>query len=466
MGIFDYVLVLSILILYGAFLFRRSISKKQGVMLLSIMLLLAILHLTFGFVRWQLYASYALYVILFIYVFIENIIQKLILDRVRVLLMVASTVILLFSLSVLAAFPVYQVPEVTGSFKVGTMTYDLQDDMREELYSDDVDVRRFKVQVFYPVDTIEGYQRAKWIEDGKEVARALARDNGLPFFVLDHIVEIDANSYIDAPISEEKATYPVVVISHGWRGFRNLHTDFAEELASYGFIVFTIDHTYGSVATVFEDDVAYLNLDALPDVESEEAFLENANRLVNTYAADVVSTIDFIEDLHEGIRDSMFEGRIALDHIGLMGHSTGGGADVAVALQDDRISSVLGLDAWVEPLKEDTIARELHIPSVFLRSESWEEGDNNPSLYQLVKESNSYSKIYQIDGTTHFDFAMVYMYSPLTKYIGFTGSIESSELTSMLREIMVDFFDETLKQEEMDISEYDRFDEVVLVETP
>ena len=466
MGIFDLFLMLGVFLLYGLFFYKRIVSRRQASFLLVGTILLVVFHLFFGFIRWQLYTFYVLYILLFLYNSIELVGQKLVHSRVRFSLMITTSILLVLSFLLVAAFPVYQVPETTGTYEVGTKTYELQDESREELYSDEVDVRRFIVQAHYPIDTSTGYQKAKWIEDGRDVTRALAEDNGLPFFALDHIVEIDSNSYLGAPLSETSPTYPIVVISHGWRGFRNLHTDLAEELASYGFVVFSIDHTYGSVATVFEEETVYLNLDALPEAPTREGFLEHANRLVNTYALDVVSTLDFLEELNVGGIDPMFDGRLDLDRIGLMGHSTGGGADVQVALEDERIRSVLGLDAWVEPLNDETIALGLDVPSLFLRSGSWEEGDNNPPLYKIMNESTSLSKLYQIDGTTHFDFAMVYMYSPLTKYIGFTGSVESERLTRLLREIMLDFFDETLLGSDVDLYDYDQWDEVRLIETP
>src|SRR5699024_4604584 len=101
----------------------------------------------------------------------------------------------------------------------------------EELYTDDEDDhRRIKYQIWYPAESTEGHKKAKWISDGKTLTRQLARSFHLPSFVLDHTAEIYSNSYIDAPVSSNKPMYPVVIISHGWQGFRELHTDFAEEL--------------------------------------------------------------------------------------------------------------------------------------------------------------------------------------------------------------------------------------------
>ena len=278
------------------------------------------------------------------------------------------------------------------------------------------------------------------------VARALSKDFGLPTFALDHTADIMSNSYLEAPISNALDDYPVIILSHGWRGFRDIHTDYAEELASLGYIVVGIDHTYGSVATVFSDeDIAYLNKGALPDRETTPDFLDYANQLVSTYAADVITTLNYLEEINDSNNPSRFSGKLDLTNIGLLGHSTGGGGDVTAALNDDRIDAVMGLDAWVEPIAETEINKGLTIPSLFLRSGQWEVGFNNTNLYNLVENTTDSSMLYQIDGTTHFDFAMVYMYSPLIKLIGFSGTVENEYLNSILKSMISDFFNETLR---------------------
>jgi hypothetical protein len=255
-----------------------------------------------------------------------------------------------------------------------------------------------------------------------------------------------SNSYQDAPISESSNDYPIIVISHGWRGFKNLHTDLAEEFASIGYIVISIDHTYGSVATVFsEEEIAYLNLDALPNRDETTDFLLYANTLVNTYAGDITLTLNELEKMNSGVISSQFDGKLDLNNIGLLGHSTGGGAGTAVAINDDRIKALFGMDSWVEPIDDLEIGKGLDIPTVFLRSESWIDGLNNTNLMTLVEDNISNTRLYNIYGTTHYDFSMAYMYSPLTKNLGMTGELDGEYLVSIFKSMMTDFFDQTLK---------------------
>lgn len=460
------VLILSIFLIILV-ISKKLFNKSYIVLFLAVTTLFFILHVAFDGMRWQLYALYSMFLLSLIVVCLrtfKQIVFKNILRRFIVVI-----VIFLFAVSAISVFvfPLYEMPTPSGEHLIGTESYIIEDADRQELYTPEaLDVRRIKIQFWYPAESTEGYEQAPWLEDGVTVARALSQDMGLPFFVLDHTAKVMSNSYFEAPINESSSQYPVIILSHGWRGFRNLHTDFAEELASFGYIVVAIDHTYGSVATVFEDkDVAYLNGDALPDRETTPDFIDYANQLVNTYAADIITTLDFLEELNESGNASRFSGRMDLTRIGLLGHSTGGGADVTVALRDDRIDSVIGLDAWVEPIEEDEANQGLTIPSLFLRSGMWETGFNNTNLYALINNSSQPSILYQIDGTTHYDFAMVYMYSPLTGLIGITGEVESEYLTSILKSMITDFFDETLRDSDDSIIDIADWEEVRVIAT-
>lgn len=445
---------------------NRTIKKEYVYVIHGFFVVLLVLFAIFGTARWQFYPLYIAILILSPMMSRMHLKGIEIKKRIKIIMISISSILIVVSLLAFIVFPVYEIPTPSGEFLIGTESFIIEDNSRIEDYGDAREFRRIKIQIWYPAESIAGYKQAPWLEDGVEIARALSRDTGLPYFVLDHAANVMSNSYIDAPISNSSSTYPVVIISHGWRGFRNLHTDFAEELASRGYIVVAIDHTYGSVATVFdENDIAYLNLDALPLRETTDDFLLYANQLVYTYSEDISTTLDYLELVNEASSLSRFSERLDLSTIGLIGHSTGGGASVALALKDNRIDSVIGLDAWVEPIEQSELNKGLDIPSLFIRSGAWEVGFNNENLYSLINESSYPSELYQIDGTTHYDFAMVYMYSPLTKYIGFTGDVDSEDLTIILKDMITNFFDETLRDSEnSDINPND-YEEVKTIPT-
>lgn len=455
MQLFDLTIIFLSFVVLIVTLNKNKLNPKYVKYFYYFVFIVFIAHSSFGYAKWQLFPFLNFLVILILFDLLKPS-RKVI----RILYTVLSAFLIVLSLGFLYAFPAYDIPDPRGTFPIGQLTFYVEDEDRLELYTDDpTDTRRFAFTIWYPAQNTSSKEPLPWIQNN-EISRELSTSIGLPSFVLNQINDIESHAYWFAFISEVEETYPVVIISHGWGGFMHLHTDLAEELASQGYIVISIDHTYGSVSTRFQIDTVYQNQDALPD-RSESHFLDAANQLVYTYAGDISKTLDYLEEEHNDT-SSFFYGKLDLDHIGLIGHSTGGGADVAVALDDDRITALIGLDAWVEPILNEDIIKGLDMPSLFLRSETWEEGFNNAHLYDLILAS-SQASLYQIQGTTHSDFSMAYMFSPLMSLIGYTGSLDKDYLVDMQKDIMILFFDEHLKgviREDIDLTVYDELIEI------
>ena len=354
--------------------------------------------------------------------------------------------LVLSSLSLNAIFPTDSVAIPSGPFKIGTQTFELTDENRTEAYSDSMDSpRKIKVQVWYPTDNVENLNRVKWISEGKTLTRQLAKSMHAPYFLLDHLADIDSNSYEDALISKAFESYPVVVISHGWKGFRELHTDYAEALASNAYIAISIDHTYGSQYVSFENgEEAFLNKDALPSIVSPSQFNDHANQLATTYGDDVKLVLDDLPNLKLNLD---------LNRIGLLGHSTGGGGDVYASTTDKRVKALLGFDAWVNPLKPETLKKGLSMPALFVRSEQWGKGPNNKALDTIIKNSDQ-SSFLQMDETKHVDFSMSYMISPILEHVGFIGKLGGEQSSEIQKRLILDFFNQTLKRDEPYSSEF------------
>ncbi|AUD65800.1 hypothetical protein BK011_08920 [Tenericutes bacterium MZ-XQ] len=441
MIVFEIVIIIMLLIQLGLFIYNKKIDNIYIKAFLWSMPAIYMIQEGLYPTRWPFVIAYIVTLLLFISIYFHyytNIRLK------RIWIVFNSVMIFLFVLT-LYMFPILDMPEPSGTYQIGTYVESVEDMSREERYRSGIGYREFTYQMWYPVDDVGDADIMPWLSGGKNIARGLAKSVGLPSFILDQTQYIDSNAYQIKAISDVQDQYPVVLISHGWGGFMNLHTDLAEELASRGYIVISIDHTYGSVATNIYGRFIYQNKDALPPRDDNDNFLDDANQLVYTYAGDVSFMLDYIEILNNDA-ESFLNNKLDLDHIGLIGHSTGGGADVAVALNDVRVGAVIGLDAWVEPIVASEIEKGLSMPSIFLRSESWEEGPNNIDLYDLI-ENSSDASLYQIDGTTHGDFTMAYILSPLMSTIGYTGSLETTYLVDMQKEIINYFFDLHLKND-------------------
>ncbi|BES64604.1 carboxylic ester hydrolase [Gottschalkiaceae bacterium SANA] len=418
---------------------KREKLQKIGRLIAFISLLIMILHGVVEGARWSLLPLYGVIVLGVMMGWREKRSRLTFAGMIGMLLLSAV-------LSVL--FPVGQMPKPTGRYSIGTVTYDRIDKGRQEAYTEAVgDERKIKIQLWYPAETVEGLDLVPWLVEGRPVARALAKEMKLPTFALDQTALVKSHAYDSAPISTDELAYPVVIISHGWTGFRNLHSDLAEELASAGMIVIGIDHSYGSLITVFNHGEVVYNLPmALPSRAETPDFLSFAQRLVNTYAGDIIFVLDELEDYQAGALGPNFVGKFDLDRIGVLGHSTGGGAGVEVALMDSRVQAVMGMDAWVEPIEKSLVDKGLDIPALFLRSEQWENGENDGVLLPLLEESSGPITLLQVDGTFHLDFSMAYMYSPVTSELGITGPLNPKESAIIQRELARQFFERQLQE--------------------
>ncbi|WP_313120475.1 alpha/beta hydrolase family protein [Proteiniclasticum ruminis] len=419
---------------------------KTHPFLFGLLLLLPLAFLLLGKPRWQFYPLYGLFLLSLGLFLLESFGAfhpgK---STHRIFLFLGGTLLLLFLLFS-AVFPKMKIKEPEGPYKVGTKIYLLEDTTRDEPYTEDPeDHRQIAYQVWYPAEETEGHQKTKWITQGKTLTRTLAKSFRFPAFLLDHTAEIYANAYLDAPLLPADTPYPVVLISHGWQGFRELHTDFSEHLASYGFITISIDHTYGAQAVPMKDgSTALLKKEALPNRSSTEAFQKASSLLMSTYGEDVLSVLEDLTRKKEE-KDPFFQA-INLSTVGVLGHSTGGGGDVYAAQKDSRISALLGLDAWLEPLGEEALSNGLSIPALFVRSSQWSQGPNNLHLRTLLSASSEAS-LFEMRDTNHVDFSMAYMYSPISPYIGFSGKLGPEKSSEIQKALLLSFFHETLGSE-------------------
>lgn len=435
-----------LVVLIFAFIWTRLTSWTRWSMALFLVVTF-IFHLVERGLRWQMMGAYLLILVLLIDLISSKKDKKYSLGS-----NLAWVFVVLVTLLLVLVFPYNKMPDYTGGQVVGTISFDLVDLDRMEIYGERKGQnRKIRVQLWYPAEESEGLAKAKWLNDGTAVAESIPDFVGLPSFLLRYAARIDSNSYLHASIEKTKAMYPVVVISHGWMGFRNLHSDLAEALVGQGYVVVAIEHTYGSLATVF-DTGQVVNVDpgALPPEESVEDFFSYSNRLVTTYAEDARFVLDTLERLNAGKLEgkkmfSLFEDRLDLEHIGIVGHSTGGGGATKLTMTDPRIKALVGYDPWVEPIKADQLKQGISKPSLFINSQQWKDGPNQTVLKTINQVETTVTRMYRLNGTSHQDFSMMYMFEPVTRLLGFAGELESERSIQIQQEMTIGFLNHHLK---------------------
>lgn len=357
---------------------------------------------------------------------------------------IVALVLLGLATALAVLLPVPRLPEPQGPYPVGTATYHWVDRNRAETYGESPSGNReLMVQVWYPAEPRTGDRAQPWIVDGVPMARAIAQWGGMPAFLLDQISLVQTHAVANAPAVTVDAPYPVVLYVHGWGGFRTIAQDQLEALASQGYIVVSADHTYGALRSVFPDGrVANNNPEALRGKRGEIAFTESSQALVATYAADARFILDQMPTLNTS---GPLAGIFDFERLGLYGHSTGGGAVMAVCAVDERCKAVLGMDTWIEPVDAAILDAGIAQPALFLNSEAWFTGPNRAILERFYERHPGPATWLDIPGSVHYDFTLVADFSPLSQALGVRGPLPGKQALAINRAYLVAFFDATLR---------------------
>ncbi len=345
--------------------------------------------------------------------------------------------------------PVPVLPKPSGPYPVGSTTFYWIDESRDEIYSPQAgDKRRLMVQVWYPAASQKGARRSPYLQDLSLLLPALAPQLGLPPVLLSHLQLARTHSVMNAPAVDGSQTFPVLVFSHGWTGLRAQNTYQMEELASHGYILFSADHTYGASGVVFPGGEVVPNQpEALPRDLPDEAYDQAARLLGQSWVGDIRFVLDQAERLNTGDLPSPLTQRLDLERVGILGHSTGGGAVVETCWVDARCKAGLSMDAWLVPYDRAIPTEGLPQPFMMMQSEHWLARRNPPLVDTLFThlQSDAYRVILQ--GAYHDSFTDVPLFTPLISRIR-TGRLFSRYTDQdIINAYSLAFFDKYLKGE-------------------
>ncbi len=279
-------------------------------------------------------------------------------------------------------FPVFDLPVPSGPNPVGVRTFELSDPSRPGvLLAGPDEPRRLLVRVWYPAGEVAGLARRPYFTQAEAdgMANGIGAMMGFPAFAK-YMKHARTHSYEDAPLQPGAEDLPTVFYSHGFHSFLSQNTALMEELASHGYVVYSVQHTYDAAGTVFADgSVAPLDPALIaqakqsPEARGEfsEAFVKGftgasvAERLTGQLqnAQDKIAAHDRIITVSGPIwladrlfvHDRLQQGRVpasvadvvaasGLARTGEMGMSFGGSTSGAVCMVDPRCAAGINLD--------------------------------------------------------------------------------------------------------------------------
>jgi len=361
----------------------------------------------------------------------------------RALLALAWLTLVAF-LTVIAILASFHLPAPTGPYPVGTTILNFTDQSRPEPHNP-TNRRQLVAQLWYPAapshNPVARYKR--W------------REATLPTF---YLALLPTNSRLDAPVASE--TFPIILFNHRWNGQRTQNTDLAEDLASHGYVVVSIDHPYNSTRVELPSGQVIRGTEPLEGpnpitdgptgpASSQITFW---NQTLETWTADSLFILNQLAALNADPA-SPLHAHLDTQHAAALGHSFGGATALSLCGLDPRILACANLDGWTfggldhrtnqpilieyEHVSLDRIAQLQTLLQPGSRDDQLDRADI-AAVDHSLQTFGGYRLF--VAGTQHLDFSD----QPLLPYHRYTGPIAPRLIQQIVRETILQFFDQTL----------------------
>jgi hypothetical protein len=263
-------------------------------------------------------------------------------------------------------------PIPSGKHKVGRVSFQWVDVKRPEVVTEAADDKReIVVQVWYPAAK-PGRNPASYMPGVERLVSSAAGESLSNLFgpswrsIASN--ELRTHSFDKAPVASG-TKLPILIFSPGGGVPVVAYTTQMEDLASHGYVVIGVDHTYEAPGVVFPDGrVVTAAHDFLNRLRRQSANTESFEKsLTDMRAADLRFVVDKLQEL-ENDAASIFHARLELTRVGVFGHSRGGRSAARACQLDDRIKACLNQDgswSW-HPFWLDQSGRSLKQPFLML----------------------------------------------------------------------------------------------------
>ena len=350
-------------------------------------------------------------------------------------------------------------PKPSGNFFVGFDYLFFTDSTRKELFDNNLEqYREITVKAWYPTD-VEPSNAAPYFYNSDTIIKY--------FDFLEIFREITTNSSQAVSLSQKEETYPVLIFNHGWGEHFAQNTILMEELASFGYAVFSIAHHYeckfsfypdGNIITIDMTSNRFLQImkeqqkpEAMELIfkmlglenidEQKEVFIEQSDVLPillkespKYWADDISFFIDKLEMIN--ISNQLFKDKLDLKRVGVFGMSMGGIAANEICISDSRVKAGVNIDGG---LLGSAIDNKIQTPFMFLNSKTYL-GYGKLFTSRITKDGYSLS----VRNSDHYNFTDYSIYR--TQNVSFLlGTIEGSKTVEIMNNLVLAFFDKYLK---------------------
>jgi len=226
------------------------------------------------------------------------------------------------------------VPAPAGPHIVGTRIIHLIDPMRLDPYLANGAKRELAIRLWYPAEMREECKTANYTSAA--VWEYFAQLVNVKAF------QVTTNSCLDAPISE--GPHPVVVFTPGYTATLTDYTFLMEDLASRGYIVASVAHTYETTAIELSDGSLVKSILGSHLVGTWHGDEPTLSFVTHVRLQDLESVVNELNRLNSQA-GGPFDSRLDMSRLAIAGHSVGGVTAFLAAKLDSRFKTVVMLDA-------------------------------------------------------------------------------------------------------------------------
>jgi dienelactone hydrolase len=235
--------------------------------------------------------------------------------------------------SALAQHQVTAAPIPTGTSRVGTRVIDLVDANRSDPYLANGAKRELQVRFWYPAAAGGRCTPAEYTSAAVWNYLAQLEKIAAP--------QVKTNSCQNAPVTS--GAHPVVVFTHGYTGTFTDYTFLFEELASRGYIVASVNHTFEATAIEFRDGRVVKSLVGTHLGPSLQLDAKSTSFAVAVRLADLEFVMDQLAAMSTS-RTGPFTGRLDMSRVALAGHSLGGMTALLGLKMEPRFQAAISID--------------------------------------------------------------------------------------------------------------------------
>jgi dienelactone hydrolase len=229
-------------------------------------------------------------------------------------------------------------PLPTGGTPVGTREVRLVDSSRVDPFRSDGSKRELLVRFWYPASVANGCVAAPYTSP--QVWSYISTLVGVA------LPPVKTHSCLNAPVTA--GAHPVVTLTHGFTGTFTDYTFLAEDLASRGYVVASVDHTHEATAVEFPDGRLETSVFGSHLTQYTRSDAGSLGFAVAVRLDDLQFVLNELARLNAASGGD-FAGTLDLSRVGLVGHSLGGLTTLRALEREPRFKAGVLLDGLTEP---------------------------------------------------------------------------------------------------------------------